>query len=282
MEIVKTIPEARELVKAWRGQGLSVGLVPTMGYFHEGHLALMRKALELNDRVVVSLFVNPTQFGPQEDLDRYPRDLERDVRLAQGVGVHALFTPTAQEMYPPGYSTFVEVEGSLTGGLCGASRPGHFRGVATVVTKLFNIIEPDTAVFGEKDFQQLQVIRRMVRDLDLKVEIVGHPIVREPDGLAMSSRNSYLSAQERRSALALFKALKMARKMVAEGVTRADEVKRAMEEAILSHPFTRIDYIFIGEPSTLEPTETIGPGTLVALAVWVGETRLIDNMVMEL
>ncbi len=282
MEIVKTIPEARELVKAWRGQGLSVGLVPTMGYFHDGHLALMRKALELNDRVVVSLFVNPTQFGPQEDLDRYPRDLERDIRLAQGVGVHALFTPTAQEMYPPGYSTFVEVEGSLTGGLCGASRPGHFRGVATVVTKLFNIIEPDTAVFGEKDFQQLQVIRRMVRDLDLKVEIVGHPIVREPDGLAMSSRNSYLSAQERRSALALFKALKMARKMVAEGVTRADEVKRAMEEAILSHPFTRIDYIFIGEPSTLEPTETIGPGTLVALAVWVGETRLIDNMVMEL
>ncbi len=282
MEIVKTIPEARELVKAWRGQGLSVGLVPTMGYFHDGHLALMRKALELNDRVVVSLFVNPTQFGPQEDLDRYPRDLERDVRLAQRVGVHALFTPTAQEMYPPGYSTFVEVEGGLTGGLCGASRPGHFRGVATVVTKLFNIIEPDTAVFGEKDFQQLQVIRRMVRDLDLKVEIVGHPIVREPDGLAMSSRNSYLSAQERRSALALFKALKMARKMVAEGVTRAEEVKRAMEEAILAHPFTRIDYIFIGEPSTLEPTETIGPGTLVALAVWVGETRLIDNMVMEI
>ncbi len=279
MKVTRTIPEIRSLTSEWKREGERIALVPTMGFFHEGHLALMRKGRELADRVVVSLFVNPTQFGPNEDFEQYPRDFERDLALAEGAGVDVLFSPEPNEMYPPGHSTAVEVEG-LTNGLCGASRPGHFRGVATVVAKLFNIVAPDIAIFGEKDFQQLQVIRRFTKDLDFPVEIVGHPIVREEDGLAMSSRNSYLSPEERRSATCLFRALQKARDMASQGPVSAAGLKEALEKEILATPHTRIDYIFAGDPETLEEQDEVGRGSLVALAVWVGKTRLIDNAIL--
>ncbi len=280
MNIVKTVEEMASLRRRWGREGITVGLVPTMGFFHQGHLALMEKARELADRVVVSLFVNPTQFGPNEDYEKYPRDLERDKALAQEAGVHCIFCPEAAEMYPKGHKTYVDVE-EITAKLCGASRPGHFRGVATVVSKLFNIVQPDLAVFGEKDFQQLQVIRQMVRDLNFPVKIVGHPIVREADGLAMSSRNTYLSPEERVSATSLFKALNLAQEMISRGVSSTEEIKGAMRSLILDHPHTKIDYIFAGDPETLQEREEIGPGSLIALAVWVGKTRLIDNIVVK-
>lgn len=280
MRQARTKREIRSIVEPWRRQGLKIGFVPTMGYFHEGHLALMKRAAELADRVVVSIFVNPTQFGPNEDLDRYPRALERDLELAEASGVDLVFLPEARELYPPGFQTWVTVE-DLSRGLCGASRPGHFRGVATVVAKLFNIVQPDLAVFGEKDYQQLQVIKRMVIDLDFPVEIVAHPTVREPDGLAMSSRNSYLTASQRKSALCLKEALDQAQALISRGVTNADEIEAAMKRTIAAYPETRIDYIFIGDPETLEPKDSVSGPVFVALAVFVGDTRLIDNRVIS-
>lgn len=254
----------------------SIGLVPTMGFFHEGHLSLMRKARELADRVVVSLFVNPIQFGPNEDLDAYPRDFERDRLLAEEVGVDVLFAPDASAMYPPGACTTVSVA-RLTSGLCGASRPGHFDGVTTVVAKLFHLVKPQVAVFGRKDFQQLAVIRRMVADLNWDLEIVGHQIVREPDGLAMSSRNKYLSEADRLQALCLYGAIRMARARVREGVRDASVLQKELEDFISSHAGVTIDYVSLIDQQSLEPLTVLDAGAVLAMAVKVGATRLIDN-----
>jgi pantoate--beta-alanine ligase len=276
---VTSIKEMAAIGRALYRLGKSVGFVPTMGYLHEGHLSLVRRAKRENQVVVVSVFVNPTQFGPNEDLDRYPRDLERDARLLEAEGVDYLFTPTAEEMYPEGYSTWVEVE-NLTEGLCGAKRPGHFRGVATVVTKLFNLVKPTRAYFGEKDFQQLQVIKRLVSDLNLDVEVVGCPIVREPDGLAMSSRNAYLSPEERESAVALYRALQLAKRLFEGGERDAETVKRKVREFLESYPLVKgVDYVEVVSADTLKPVKTIKEGDLIALAVFVGNARLIDNFV---
>jgi pantoate--beta-alanine ligase len=281
MKVITTKESIRRQVQDWRLSGLGIGLVPTMGYFHQGHLSLMEECRRHADRTVVSLFVNPTQFGPNEDLDTYPRDLQRDMELAERIGVDVIFMPETSEMYSAGFQTWVNVE-RLTTGLCGRSRPNHFRGVTTVVSKLFNIIQPDIAVFGQKDFQQLQVIRQMVKDLDFPVKIVAHPIVREPDGLAMSSRNSYLSEEERRSACSLFKALKLAERLVLQqGVYKTSEIAEAVRGVIESFPFTRIDYIFIGKPDSLTPIKEVKRPLLIALAVYVGATRLIDNILIE-
>jgi pantoate--beta-alanine ligase len=271
----------RAQVLQYKRDGLTIGFVPTMGYFHAGHIALMELARQLTDRVVVSLFVNPTQFGPNEDLSRYPRDMERDTRMAKEAGVDIFFTPDANELYSKAFSTWVNVEG-LSEHLCGRSRPGHFRGVATIVAKLFGIVQPDKAVFGQKDFQQLAIIRRMVQDLNMPVEIVAHETVREPDGLAMSSRNTYLSQEERASALCLYQALCKAETALKTEKIGLETLKNAIEGVISAKPFTRIDYIFIGDPNSLQPYDEDGfqkaKEVLAALAVWVGKTRLIDNM----
>jgi pantoate--beta-alanine ligase len=280
MQIIDDIAEMTQTGRRWRTQGLTITLVPTMGYFHDGHLALMKMARMRTDRVVVSLFVNAAQFGPNEDLSRYPRDLERDVRLAASVGVDCLFSPCSENMYPPDFQTWVSV-GELAEGLCGAARPGHFRGVATVVAKLFNIIGPNCAVFGEKDFQQLQIVRRMVRDLSLPVEIIAHPIVREPDGLAMSSRNNHLDEKERRAAGCLFQALQKAKEMADREITSAMEITEAVKIRLLQESGTRIDYVFLGDPLALKPVDILVTDTLLALAVWVGKTRLIDNTILR-
>jgi len=279
MRIVHTIAETRDLIRRTRSEGKSVGLVPTMGYFHEGHLALMKAAGKENDLVVVSLFVNPTQFGPNEDFRAYPRDLDRDAAMAEGVGVDVIFNPSVEEMYPEGYSTYIEVEG-ITEGLCGASRPGHFRGVTTVVAKLFNIVQPDRAYFGEKDGQQLKVVERMVRDLDMPLDIVPVPTVREPDGLAMSSRNSYLSPEERQAALILRKSLDYAQELVTGGLRDGPELCSKVQEFIRREPLAGIDYVVVVDPETLKPVDHIGDRVLVALAVRIGRTRLIDNAVV--
>jgi pantoate--beta-alanine ligase len=280
MKTINSISGMRKKALKWKQEGLSVALVPTMGFFHEGHLSLMRMAKSKADLVVVSLFVNPAQFGPNEDLSRYPRDFERDSKLAERQGVGCLFCPDAGDIYPPGFQTWVRVEG-LGQGLCGASRPEHFRGVATIVAKLLIIVQPDMAIFGQKDFQQLQVIRRMVRDLNIPVNIIAHPIVREPDGLAMSSRNTYLDAKERESALSLFQALRLAEKMVAKGCRSGPEVIQAIRNHIQSFDNTKIDYIFLGDPESLEECQEIVGGALLALAVWIGKTRLIDNTLLK-
>jgi pantoate--beta-alanine ligase len=280
MEIINDPLGMQALAASWRAQGLKVALVPTMGYFHSGHLSLMKYGRTLGGRLVVSLFVNPAQFGPQEDYGRYPRDLERDAEMARGVGVDVLYTPAGEQMYPPGYQTYVEVE-QLTRGLCGASRPGHFKGVATVVLKLFNQVQPHTAIFGEKDYQQLAVVKRMSADLDLPVEIVGRPIVREPDGLAMSSRNTYLSPEERRAALCLSKALKAARRLVGNRVFSREEILTVVKDIIDQALYTRIDYLALVHPETLEEVETVQGEARLALAVWVGKTRLIDNILLR-
>ncbi|WP_067615857.1 pantoate--beta-alanine ligase [Dissulfuribacter thermophilus] len=279
MVVIESIDKMIEWSQNERTKGNKIAFVPTMGYFHRGHLALMEMASHLGDKVVVSIFVNPTQFGPNEDLDKYPRDLKRDIDLAKSVGVDCIFFPNSKYMYPEGFQTWIEVEG-VSKGLCGDKRPGHFRGVATVVLKLFNIVQPHVAVFGQKDFQQLKVIERMVQDLNLPVKIKSHPVVREKDGLAMSSRNTYLSSDERKSALCLFKALELAKKLHQTGIKNAKEIKKEMEKLIHSTPNTRIDYIFIGDSTTLKETEDCPSGTLIALAVWVGNTRLIDNTIL--
>ncbi|MGV1098789.1 pantoate--beta-alanine ligase [Thiovibrio sp. JS02] len=276
---MRIIVEPTEIT-AWANQALrtgkSIGLVPTMGYFHEGHLALMRRAKELADQVVVSLFVNPTQFAPGEDLARYPRDFVRDRQLAEAQGVDLLFVPEVSGMYSEEARTRVVVSG-ISQGLCGRSRPGHFEGVATVVAKLFNLVKPQVAVFGEKDFQQLAVIRRMVADLNWDIRIVGHPIVREPDGLAMSSRNSYLSPAERRKALCLYQAISHARKRLREGLSEAKVLLAELQEIILRQEGVEIDYISFVSPDELTPVGVLQDGIVLAMAVKVGKTRLIDN-----
>jgi pantoate--beta-alanine ligase len=279
MEIVSDPRDMQARSLAWRNAGRQVALVPTMGYFHEGHLSLMRYGRERGDCLVVSLFVNPTQFGPNEDLDRYPRNLEGDAALARQVGVDVLYTPRAADMYPEGYQTYVTVE-DLSRPLCGASRPGHFRGVATVVLKLFNQVQPHVAIFGEKDYQQLAVIKRLVADLNVPVEVVGRPIVREEDGLALSSRNTYLSPEERRSALCLSRALTAARRLVSARKNQREEILAVVRQIISQEPHTRIDYLALVNPDTLEDVETVTGSARLVLAVWVGNTRLIDNALL--
>ena len=280
MEIISDPQEMQGRARQWRDHGLKVVLVPTMGFFHRGHLSLMEYGRTIGERLVVSLFVNPAQFGPQEDLARYPRDLERDARLAREAGVDCLYTPGAGAMYPPGYQTFVEVE-SLSQGLCGASRPGHFRGVATVVLKLLHQVAPRVAVFGEKDYQQLMVVKQMVADLAVPTEIVGRPIVREPDGLAMSSRNTYLSPEGRAAALCLYRALLAARELVASGAKSREPILAAVRQIIDAAPGAKIDYVALVDPATLKEVEAIPGEARLLLAVWVNNTRLIDNTLLS-
>jgi pantoate--beta-alanine ligase len=262
-----------------RSNGKSVGFVPTMGYFHEGHLSLMRRAREQDDVVAVSIFVNPTQFGPNEDLAKYPRNLERDAKRAEEVGVDVIFHPTVDDMYPPHSTTVVE-ETSLSRHLCGVSRPTHFRGVTTVVMKLFNIVQPDRAYFGQKDAQQALIIRRMVRDLNVGVEIEMCPIVREADGLAMSSRNAYLNAGERRDAVVLWQALQRAKELIDSGLRDARALKEEMTK-IIEPKAAKIDYISVSDVTTLEEVDAVRGDVLIALAVFIGSTRLIDNIQLE-
>jgi len=280
MFIYHTIAEIRGFVRQARVKGSSIGFVPTMGYLHEGHLELMRRAKEKCDCVIVSIFVNPTQFGQGEDLERYPRDLERDTRLAEGAGVDAIFNPGAKEIYPPGYCTYVDVE-RITARLCGFSRPGHFRGVATVVTKLFNIVKPDQAFFGQKDAQQVLVIQRMAADLNMEVGIVTVPTVREQDGLAMSSRNVYLDAGQRQAALVLSRSLRMAADEVRAGEHSAAKIRQLVIEMIKAEPLADIDYVEIYSHPELEPVELIEAPALLAMAVKIGQTRLIDNVILR-
>ncbi len=276
MEIITTPQQMKDWSAGRHTTGVRLALVPTMGYFHDGHLALMRMGAEVADLVVVSLFVNPIQFAPGEDLARYPRDLARDQAMAETAGVDVLFVPSVIGMYPEEPRTRVTVSG-LTERLCGSSRPGHFDGVCTVVAKLFNIVQPDLAVFGRKDFQQLAVIRRMVADLNFNLKLISHPIVREGDGLAMSSRNSYLTPAQRNTAPCLYRALQMAREQVAAGEIESETLRRTAEQFISSHENTVIEYISIVNADTLEDQPSVSQDSLMALAVRVGSTRLIDN-----
>lgn len=280
MEIITTVEAMKAQVAAWKAAGLTVGLVPTMGALHAGHESLMDAARAACDKVVASVFVNPIQFGPDEDFDAYPRDIERDAAIAAAHGVDAVFHPSVEEMYGPAHNTYVVME-TLTDALCGASRPGHFRGVCTVVTKLFNIVQPDRAFFGQKDAQQLAIIKRMVADLNMNVRVVGCPIVREEDGLAKSSRNAYLSPAEREAALVLSRAIRAGEEAVAAGERDAAAVKALMGGIIEAEPLARIDYIEVVDGATMQPTERIGETTLVAMAVYIGRTRLIDNFLYE-
>jgi pantoate--beta-alanine ligase len=279
MEIISDIKDMQALAAEWRSRGFKIALVPTMGFFHRGHLSLMEYGKTQADRLVVSLFVNPAQFGPNEDLARYPRDLERDAAAARGVGVDVLYTSDAAAMYPPGYQTYVEVE-RLSQGWCGASRPGHFKGVATVVLKLFHQVQPHEAVFGEKDYQQLAVIKRLTADLDLTVAVVGRPIVRESDGLALSSRNTYLNKDERAAALCLYRAILAAREVMLTDARGREDILAAARKIITSTPHTRIDYLGLVDPETLEEVGTVRKEARLLLAVWVGDTRLIDNTLL--
>ena len=281
MRVVEKVNDVRSLVKEWKAKGLKVGFVPTMGYLHEGHESLIRKASEENDRVVVSIFVNPIQFGPKEDLSTYPRDLDRDSKLCERLGADIIFHPENEEMYFKDFSTFVDMSG-LTAGLCGKSRPNHFRGVCTVVTKLFNIVSPDRAYFGEKDAQQLAVIKRMVRDLNIDIEIIGCPIVREKDGLAKSSRNTYLSVEERNAATILNKSLTLAKEKIQSGERNSEVIIKLIEEILNSEKLARVDYIEIVDSLSMERVERIEKSVLVAIAVFIGKTRLIDNFTYEL
>ena len=280
MEVIRTVSQMQQIAEALRQAGHVIALVPTMGYLHEAHLELMRVAKKHADKLVVSIFVNPTQFGPSEDFDRYPRDPEGDLKKAQGVGTDFVFMPSVQEMYPEGYQTTVSLS-RLTRHLCGLSRPGHFDGVATVVCKLFNITRPHIAVFGQKDFQQLTIISRMVMDLNMDIKIIGVPTVREADGLAMSSRNAYLTEEQRPSALSLKKSLDLATRMVAKGESNAGKIIEAVKELIISHPFAEIDYVSVCDPVTLEEIDHITDEALLALAVKIGHTRLIDNCILR-
>lgn len=279
--VISTINEVRTIVNKWKSEGLTVGFVPTMGYLHEGHESLIKKAYEENDKVIVSIFVNPIQFGPKEDLSTYPRDLERDTVLCKNAGADIVFHPENEEMYYKDFSTFVDMDG-LTNELCGKSRPTHFKGVCTVVTKLFNIVTPHRAYFGEKDAQQLAVIKRMVRDLNIDVEVVGCPIIREEDGLAKSSRNTYLSEEERIAATILNKALTLAKNKIANGERVASNIVNSIIETISTEPLARIDYVQVVDSLSIEPVITLDKSVLVAIAVFIGKTRLIDNFTYEL
>jgi pantoate--beta-alanine ligase len=280
MRVIETIAEMRSWSEAERRFGRRIGFVPTMGFLHQGHLGLVRDARSRADRLVVSIFVNPTQFSPGEDFAAYPRDFERDGALLREAGADALFHPSVAEMHPEGSETHVEVE-RLSLPLCGAARPGHFRGVATVVTKLFNIVLPHVAVFGEKDYQQLQMIRRLVRDLSMGVEIVGHPIVREADGLAMSSRNIYLNDAERRAAVSLSRALCQAERLFKRGERSAAALLRAVQSDLAAEPLANVEYIRLCDAETLEEIDNVERSALLALAVQIGRARLIDNRVLN-
>lgn len=281
MIIATTIAQVRAQVAAWKKEGLTVGLVPTMGYLHEGHASLVDEAVRQCDRVVASDFVNPTQFGPNEDLEAYPRDFDRDCALLEEHGCAMVFHPAVEEMYAPGAATYVEILSDMPKQLCGKTRPIHFRGVCTVVSKLFNIVTPDKAFFGQKDAQQLAIIRQMVQDLSYGIEIVGCPIVREADGLAKSSRNTYLSEAERQAALVLSESVFLGQKMVAEGETDANKIVTAMTEHIQAQPLAKIDYVSAVDGVTMDPVDQIAGTVLVAMAVYIGKTRLIDNFIVE-
>lgn len=280
MKVVGTIKEVRELVKEWKKNGETVGFVPTMGYLHEGHGSLITKAREKNDKVVVSIFVNPMQFGPTEDLDSYPRDLEKDSKFCESLGADLIFHPEPEEMYHDDFSSYVDMS-VLTEELCGLSRPVHFRGVCTVVTKLFNIVQPDNAYFGQKDAQQLAIIKHMVQDLNMDINVVGCPIVREEDGLAKSSRNTYLSPEERKAALILSKTVKLAKELIDAGEKDADVVVAKMKENIETEPMAKIDYVKAVNGLTMQQQKEIKAPMLIAMAVYIGKTRLIDNMILD-
>ncbi|MDK2900201.1 MAG: pantoate--beta-alanine ligase [Thermosipho sp. (in: thermotogales)] len=278
MKVIEKIEEMKKISKEILESKKAIGFVPTMGFLHEGHLSLVKAAKSENDITVVSIFVNPTQFGPNEDYNNYPRDLERDLSMLKDMEVDYVFVPSVEEMYPDSFSTYVE-EIKLSRFLCGASRPGHFRGVCTVVTKLFNIVKPTRAYFGQKDAQQFRVLRRMVRDLNMDVELVEMPIVREPDGLALSSRNTYLNDEERKEAVRLYKSLLKAKELIESGEKDVEIIKNEMKK-ILTHPLLRIDYIEIVDEENLEPVEKIDRRVIIAIAVFVGRARLIDNMII--
>ena len=279
MRVVSTVKEVRDIVKGWKKEGLSVGFVPTMGYLHEGHGSLISAAKKGDDKVVVSIFVNPMQFGPTEDLASYPRDLEKDSAFCESLGADLIFHPEVEEMYTEHFSSYVDMS-VLTEELCGLSRPVHFRGVCTVVNKLFNIVQPDHAYFGQKDAQQLAVIKHMVEDLNMDVEVIGCPIVREEDGLAKSSRNTYLTPEERQAALILSKTIFMGQKMVEEGETDAKVLTDAMKANIETEPLAKIDYVKAVDGLTMQQVDTIKSPALVAMAVYIGKTRLIDNFMI--
>lgn len=280
MRILNTITEVKEFVNSKKSEGKTIGLVPTMGYLHEGHASLIKKSASENDTTIVSVFVNPTQFGPNEDLDKYPRDIENDMAVAENAGAEVIFHPAPSEMYPSGYSSYVNVE-NLTSNLCGKSRPTHFRGVTTVVSKLFNITQADKAYFGQKDAQQLAVIKRMVKDLNFNIEIVPCPIIREESGLAKSSRNVYLSNEEKEQALVLNRSLKEAERLFAEGERSAGVIIKKIRDIIESSPLAKIDYVEITDFETIQPIAEINCEALVALAVKFGNTRLIDNTILR-
>jgi pantoate--beta-alanine ligase len=274
MQVTKTVEETRKQVKQWKKEGKTIGLVPTMGFLHEGHASLIRKCREQNDIVVVSDFVNPTQFGPNEDLEAYPRDFERDSKLCESLGADLIFAPSPEDMYHDPHA-FVSID-TLSETLCGKTRPIHFKGVCTVVTKLFHIVAPDRAYFGEKDAQQLAIIRKMVKDLNFDIEIVGCPIVREEDGLAKSSRNTYLNAEERKAALCLSRAVKAGKEVIYTGAD-AKEVLNPMKAIIEAESLARIDYVMMVDALTMQQVEKVDRDVLVAMAVYIGKTRLIDN-----
>lgn len=277
MQIANTVKEVREAVRAWRKEGLTVGLVPTMGYLHDGHESLVRESVRECDRTVVSVFVNPTQFGPGEDLETYPRDFARDTAILERAGCDLVFHPEASEMYPEGAATFIEILSDMPKQLCGKTRPIHFRGVCTVVGKLFNIVQPDKAFFGEKDAQQLAIIKKMVKDLFFDLEVVGCPIVREADGLSMSSRNTYLNPEERKAALVLSRAVKAGKDLADSGERNTDVILTQMISIVRAEPLARIDYISAVDGVTMEPVDWINGPVLFAMAVYIGKTRLIDN-----
>jgi len=280
MEILTTKNEIKLQIKKWKEQGLSIGFVPTMGFLHEGHLSLITHSVADNARTVVSIFVNPTQFGPDEDFDSYPRDLDRDAILCENAGADVIFHPEADNMYGENFSTYVDIH-NLGDELCGKSRPTHFKGVCTVVSKLLNIVTPDSAYFGQKDAQQLAVIRRMVRDLDMNVRIIGCPIIREADGLAKSSRNTYLNTQERQAALVLHQALLLGQQLIQDGERSTARLIQAMTEKVQAEPLARIDYIEIVDGDELKKTDRVSGQILAAMAVYIGKTRLIDNFTMS-
>lgn len=279
MKIVKTIKEVRECIMEWRSEGLSIGFVPTMGYLHEGHQSLINRATE-NDRVVLSIFVNPMQFGPKEDLASYPRDLEHDSRLCEENGVDLIFHPEPEEMYKADFCSYADMS-VLTEELCGLSRPVHFRGVCTVVLKLFNIVTPDRAYFGEKDAQQLAIIKRMVRDLNINVEVIGCPIIRERDGVAKSSRNTYLNAEERKAATVLYGSIQIGKKLIKDGERDAAVLIKVMKEYIEKEPLAKIDYLKAVDAMSMSQVEKLDRRVLVAMAVFIGKTRLIDNFTFD-
>jgi len=279
IKVIEDIEEMRRHTTLVRREGKTIGFIPTMGALHDGHLSLMRHAKGETDHVITSIFVNPTQFGPGEDYEEYPRDLEGDIEKAASAGVETLFTPSVSAIYPEGYRTFVEVEG-LSDLLCGKTRPGHFRGVATIVLKLFNIVKPHKAFFGQKDYQQTVVVKKMVEDLNMDIDIIVLPTVREADGLAMSSRNQYLNPEERRSAPALYRSLQEARLLFERGEKDPGILKGAIERTLRSEPAVRVEYIAIVNPETLEGERELRKGTVIALAARIGKTRLIDNIIL--